>query len=212
MELLRGRDVSLSCTGPTLLTGNEERTVEVVDEPLSSLVSHAGTPIAFTVESVFDVHERPDGSFELVERPIDVPYAKDYDAIEPPAQWAERFDLRRWGLLGAHRDGIRVGGAVIAFDTPGVDMLEGRSDLAVLWDLRVAPGARRLGVGHALFAAGEEWARARGCTELKVETQNTNLPACRFYAAEGCDLREVNRGAYAALPEEIQLLWCKRLR
>lgn len=186
-------------------------TVEVIDEPLSALVSHARTPIAFTVESVFDVHDQPDGRVELVARVIDVPYVKDYDAIEPPAQWAERFDLTHWGLLGAYRHGIRVGGAVIAFDTPGLDMLEARSDLAVLWDLRVAPEARRLGVGHALFSAAEGWARAKGCTELKVETQITNVPACRLYAAEGCELRVAKRGAYETLPDEIQLLWYKPL-
>jgi GNAT superfamily N-acetyltransferase len=90
-------------------------------------------------------------------------------------------------------------------------MLEGRDDLAVLWDIRVSPEARGRGVGAALFRAAERWAKARGCLHLRVETQNINVAACRFYARQGCVLRAVNRHAYAELPDEIQLLWDKIL-
>jgi ribosomal protein S18 acetylase RimI-like enzyme len=100
----------------------------------------------------------------------------------------------------------------VAFDTTGVDMLEGRSDLSVLWDIRVAPDARGRGVGAALFRAAEAWAAARGCRWLKVETQNVNVPACRFYARQGCVLGGIHRFAYPELPDEIQLLWYRDLR
>jgi ribosomal protein S18 acetylase RimI-like enzyme len=75
----------------------------------------------------------------------------------------------------------------------------------------VSPAARGRGAGRALFAAAEGWARARGCRELKVETQNVNVPACRFYMRQGCALGAVNRGAYPGLTGEIQLLWYKDL-
>jgi GNAT superfamily N-acetyltransferase len=90
-------------------------------------------------------------------------------------------------------------------------MFEGRSDLAVLWDIRVAPSTRRCGVGAALFEAAEAWASAKGCRQLKVETQNVNVAACRFYARRGCELRATHGGAYSELPDEIQLLWYKDL-
>jgi GNAT superfamily N-acetyltransferase len=149
----------------------------------------------------------------LTERRLDAPYVKDYDAIpgEHPAGWAERFDVSRWGVTAAWVAGRRVGGAVVAFRTPGLDMLEGRDDLAVLWDIRVAPEARGRGVGSALFRAAEAWARARGCRQLKVETQNVNVAACRFYARQGCVLTSVHRDAYPGLPDEIRLLWYKDL-
>lgn len=102
-------------------------------------------------------------------------------------------------------------GAVIAFNTPGVDMLDGRSDLAVLWDIRVAPEARGKGVGSALFRAVESWAAARGCRQLKIETQNVNVPACRFYQRQGCVVGGIRRLAYPELPDEVQLLWYKEL-
>jgi ribosomal protein S18 acetylase RimI-like enzyme len=104
-----------------------------------------------------------------------------------------------------------VGGAVAAWNTPSVDMLEGRSDLAVLWDVRVDPEYRERGVGHCLFTAVTDWARTRGCRTLKVETQNINVPACRFYARQGCELRTIRSDAYPDLPDEVQLLWYKRL-
>jgi ribosomal protein S18 acetylase RimI-like enzyme len=90
-------------------------------------------------------------------------------------------------------------------------MLEGRDDLAVLWDLRVAPEARGRGVGSALFREVEAWARTRGCRELKVETQNVNVAACRFYAHMGCSLGALNSHAYPEVPDEVQLLWYRSL-
>jgi hypothetical protein len=50
-----------------------------------------------------------------------------------------------------------------------------------------------------------------GSRELKAETQNINVPACRFYARLGCTLRTIDRFAYANLPDEVQLLWSKDL-
>jgi ribosomal protein S18 acetylase RimI-like enzyme len=81
----------------------------------------------------------------------------------------------------------------------------------VLWDIRVVPERRGHGIGTALFRAAEAFAAARGCRELKVETQNVNVPACRFYQRHGCVLRTVNRFAYPALPDEVQLIWTKSL-
>jgi GNAT superfamily N-acetyltransferase len=66
-------------------------------------------------------------------------------------------------------------------------------------------------VGAALFRAAESWARARGCRQLKVETQNVNVAACRFYSRQGCVLTSVDRLAYPGLPGEIQFLWYKDL-
>jgi GNAT superfamily N-acetyltransferase len=90
-------------------------------------------------------------------------------------------------------------------------MLEDRSDLAIVWDLRVAPHARGRGLGAALFAAAAQWAEGWGCCTLKVETQNINVPACRLYASQGCTLGAIHRFAYPEAPEEVQLLWYKNL-
>lgn len=62
-----------------------------------------------------------------------------------------------------------------------------------------------------LFRAAGDWAGARGCRWLKIETQNINLPACRFYQKMGCTLGAIDRFAYPGQPDEVQLLWWKAL-
>lgn len=186
--------------------------IEIRDESAATLAEYARIPIAFEVREIFDVATGGD-CFVLTERTLDVPYVKDYDAIgaESPVHWPEHFDLSNWVFLAAYYEGRRVGGAAVAFDTAGLEMLEGRADLAVLWDIRVAPEARGQGVGRGLFRAAEAHAARRGCLQLKIETQNINVPACKFYARQGCALRAVKHLAYTELPHEIQLLWYKEL-
>jgi streptothricin acetyltransferase len=189
--------------------------INMSEEPMAALGEYGRVPIAFEVDRVLDVAVRHDGldGFVLSERRLEVPYIKDYDAIagEGPSTWATRFDLSNWGLMTAHVEGQRVGGAVIAFNTPHVTMLEGRRDLAALWDIRVASATRGRGVGSALFRAVETWCTARSCRRLKIETQNINVAACRFYGRQGCVLEAVNHFAYGELPDEIQLFWYKEL-
>jgi GNAT superfamily N-acetyltransferase len=189
--------------------------IDVRQEAVTALPDYARIPIAFDVEDVLDVAINPDsdGSWPLASRRLDVPYRKDYDAHpgETPVDWALRFDLSHWGLFLARISGRTVGGAAVTAAAPDVIMLEGRRDLALLWDIRVVPEARGQGVGSLLFQAAERWARERGCRQLKVETQNINVPACRFYARRGCSLRAVSHGAYEGLPDEVQLLWYKDL-
>ncbi len=77
-------------------------------------------------------------------------------------------------------------------------------------DIRVRPDYRRKGIGRALFSRTVAWAKARHCMTLKIETQNINVPACRFYARMGCELRAIHIDAYPALPDEVMFLWYKK--
>jgi GNAT superfamily N-acetyltransferase len=187
----------------------------IIEEPIENLVQHARLPSAFFVTAQLNVAliDVGLGGIALCECRVEHPYMKDYDANEGdrPAQWAQRWDLTNWGLISAFAQGDRVGGVVLAFDTEGVDMLDGLQDLAVIWDIRVHPDHRRHGIGCALFEGAERWARARGCRRIKVETQNINVAACRFYAKQGCALGSINRFAYADFPDEVQLIWYKDL-
>jgi ribosomal protein S18 acetylase RimI-like enzyme len=184
--------------------------IDVVEESAAILPEYGHVPIAFWVRSRFRVELVCGGlgGLVLVEEQVD-PYLKDYDAIggEGPAYWLETFDLSRWGVLSAFEDSQRIGGAVVAWNTPAVNMLEGRDDLAVLWDLRVHPEHRGRGIGRQLFDCAVAWARERRCRCFKVETQNINVPACRFYAQQGCELGAINLHAYGDASNEVQLLW-----
>ena len=95
--------------------------------------------------------------------------------------------MTNWCLLGAYRDQERIGGAVVAFDTPLVEMPDGRSDLAVLWDIRTSPGARARHRGTALFTGAAEWATAKACTELKVERRTSTCQHADCMRASGAN-------------------------
>jgi len=188
--------------------------VNVVQESQPDLVAYASIPIAFDVRDVARIvaGPPPSGGFTIDPHPLAVPWTKDYDADgNGPTTWSSRFDLSRWAVFVARVDGRRVGGAASVFRASDLDMLAGRPDVALLWDIRVTPDARGLGIGSALLAHVEASAGAHGATCLEVETQDINVPACRFYARHRFVLRAVNRGGYAELPEETQLLWYKRL-
>jgi hypothetical protein len=47
---------------------------------------------------------------------------------------------------------------------------------------------------------------------MKVETQDVNVAACRFYTSAGYALANVERGAYPAFPDEVRLIFEKVLR
>ena len=174
------------------------------------LSEYARIPIAFEVKSRLEV-ELVDGGLGGMlfhETPI-IPYIKNYDAYgELPTDWPKRFDVTNWGFFLAKGDGQPFGAAAVAFDTTCVFMLEARRDLSVLWDIRVCPEYR--GVGIPLFKYAANWSRAHGCTQMKIETQNVNVPACRFYQRMGAKLGEIRRFGYAAEPavaHEVMLNW-----
>jgi GNAT superfamily N-acetyltransferase len=185
--------------------------IEVRQESPAMLADYGRISISFEVEEIYAVGEA-DGQFRLVRERLTHAYVKDYDAIgDAPADWPVRFDISNWAFFSALTHGRRIGGATVAWRTPNLEMLEGRADVAVLWDIRVSAPHRRRGVGSELFRAAAAWAVGRGCRQLEVETQNVNVPACRFYRRQGCVLVAAHRGAYPALPNEIQLFWRKDL-
>jgi ribosomal protein S18 acetylase RimI-like enzyme len=190
-------------------------TIEVREEPIERLEEQGELSIAFVVDRMLvpTLVEGGLGGVTFAEHPVTPSVVKDYDVLdgEGPLRWRRSFDVSRWGFLSAWEGDDRVGGAVIAFDTPDVHLLDGRRDVAALWDLRVHPDRRSSGVGTLLWRGFEDWARARGCRDVKVETQNNNVTACRFYVRMGCSLGALHRFRYPDLPDEIQLLWYKSL-
>src|SRR5262245_22405090 len=170
--------------------GLQDMSIAVIREELDHLPAHGQISIAFGVQTVLDltVADGGLGGFVLRECKLASPYVKDYDSIDGnrPGDWSRCFDITNWTLHSAWIEDRRVGGIVVACKTEGLDMLERREDLAVIWDLRVTPDLRGRGIGSVLFTAAETWAKAQGCRQLKVETQNVNVVACQFYAHRGC--------------------------
>jgi GNAT superfamily N-acetyltransferase len=179
-----------------------------------SLDDYEAIPISFRVERVLRIERPPEGflGFIFSEQQLDAPYVKDYDrAGSRPTTWASLCDISKWAIFTAADGGRLVGGAAVAWGTPEILQLQGRGDISALWDIRVAPSYRGRGVGAALFKAAADWSRARGASGMRIETQTINVPACRFYAAQGCTLSAVDADAYPELPHEIQLIWHLKL-
>ncbi|CAF1382618.1 unnamed protein product [Didymodactylos carnosus] len=180
-----------------------------VDE--GQLQEYATIPISFEVRSRFEMKIGDDNGLrgiELCEQPIATPYIKDYDLLGcSPLTWTEEFSLKDWGLFLAFSNEQPVGGAAIASKLPGED-----GDMTVLWDMRVHPAYRRQKIGHKLWQHVLAWSKRpqNCCKYMKIETQNTNISACRFYAAQGAQLGDIRRFAYrhqASVEDEVQLNW-----
>jgi len=186
--------------------------IETTEIGPESLSRYAEIPMHFRVESILRVEEaeRGFGGLTMSEEMLDEPYVKDYEVEdEGPTSWPTRFDVSNWGFFLATAGGGSVGGAAVAYRTPEAHMLAGREDLAVLWDIRVHPDWRGKGLGRRLLQRVVDWSRRRDCAQLKIETQNVNVPACRLYAAAGCHLGGIVRHAYTddAVADEVMLLW-----
>ncbi len=189
--------------------------IDIIQETVEVLPQYAMIPISFQAETIFRVEtaKKGLGGISLREEKLEKPYFKDYDAHpgEGPASWAKQWDISNWEVLSAYADGKRVGGALVAYDTEGLNFLDGRKDMAALWDIRIDPEFRGRGIGPELFRRAVECAKKRGCVLLKIETQSNNPSACRFYAKQGCELGAVNMHAYREFPDETQLIWYRQI-
>jgi len=150
------------------------------------------------------------GGFTLIETPVE-PYIKDFCTgdDESVERW-KRFDLSKWAFFMACDDERPIGAATVASRDKEVDMLAGRDDLAVLWDIRVDNAYKHQGIGQALFDMAVKWSREQGFVQLKIECQNNNIPAVKFYHKQGAVLSAINEYAYYNEPEyrhEAQFIW-----
>lgn len=64
------------------------------------------------------------------------------------------------------------------------------SPVAFLEGIYVRPEHQRTGIGRALVAAAEQWARAQGCAELASDALLDNHASHRFHAGAGFEETE----------------------
>ena len=95
----------------------------------------------------------------------------------PEERWRERLTLPGCYQVIASLDGTAVGMAGgLPSDEPGV------AELVSMW---IAPDGRGQGVGDALMAAIERWARGTGARVLELAVAEGNEPARKLYLRNG---------------------------
>ena len=100
---------------------------------------------------------------------------------------AENFERRRSTIFAADDSHQLVGFTQLYPALCSVDLVE----YFVLYDLFVAPSARRQGIARALMNAASEWAEAQGAARLDLETARDNYPGQALYGDLGYELDEV---------------------
>ena len=153
---------------------------------------------SFQTEVFFDVVTR-ERAITLEERTLPQPITKRYSIDEVFASWAS------WqqGWV-AEVDGVIRGFATVEY-VPWHQRL-------VLWFLYIEPAHRRQGVGRALLAEVERYARDVGARQVWLETSNINVPGVRAYERLGyalCGVGSLYYGAY--MPGESALYLAKSI-
>ncbi len=151
----------------------------------------------FMVESKLVLHaENGKISYTVVPAPL---YEKHY----PPhsLDYSAYVDNPNRAIFFAYVDEERAG---------QIRLLEYWNAYAYIDDITVAPRYRQQGVGRALMEQAIQWAKAKGCPGLMLETQSNNVPACRLYESCGFELGGFDRNLYRGLnpaADEIALYW-----
>jgi len=168
-------------------------------QPESDLEAYSQIPIAYQIDSRVDLQALIKEN-KIVEIPT-TPRWKDYDLSPQDHPTALAPKLAKGAIFAAFEGDQRLGGAIVAREVPGY---REPADTAILLDIRVRPDARGKGIGQALFQAALAWAKPH---PLVVETQNTNVAACRFYQKMGFTLREADPTGYGPDIDEAKLIW-----
>ncbi|WP_043716451.1 GNAT family N-acetyltransferase [Brucella intermedia] len=148
----------------------------------------------------FEVQDELVEPFEsMVSVSLMEPYRKDYGFDE--TDLTEFLTDPGKQLFIAVRNDVPIGYLAIS---------EGWNKYAIVEDVAVAAGNRKGGAGRLLLGSAVQWARDTGMAGVRLETQSTNVSACRFYSYYGFSLGGYDRFLYRGLyPEtrEVALFW-----
>src|SRR5579871_2775133 len=139
----------------------------------------------------YDVHKTESDAattFTLELVPLDTPYVKRYDFSDRETMLMYQACARN-GFSFAAYDGDRPVGIALAEHRQWNNMLW-------IWEFHVAEAYRGQGIGKALMDTLAQNARQATIRALCCETQNTNVPAIRFYRKMGFRLDGINLSLY----------------
>ena len=131
------------------------------------------------------------------------PYTQHFKPGEDEIQMIQQTMQAGWSI-GAF-DGIEL--AAIAIASP-----ETWNNTLRIWEFHVVESHRRMGIGQQLMDRLAQRAAPAGLRAMVVETQNTNVPAIRFYrkagfVVEGIDISYYTNHDY---PDREMAVFLKR--
>ena len=126
-------------------------------------------------------------SLELVK--LEVPYVKRYDAPDDAAFERYQAMVRQGYSFGVYTRDELIGLAIADY--------QDWNDSLTIWEFHIAEAYRGKGLGAALMENVAEKARLEGVRVLVCETQNTNVPAIRFYRRQGFALEGIDLSLYS---------------
>jgi ribosomal protein S18 acetylase RimI-like enzyme len=141
------------------------------------------------------------------------------DLVPLPRPFIKRYDHLDAETLERYQQVIPLGfsfGAYEGDQCVGIALAEPRqwNKSLWVWELHVAETHRRRGVGRGFVDALAEKSRAAGLRTIVCETQNTNVPAIRFYRGVGFNIEGIDISYYTNedYPDgEIAIFMKKRL-
>jgi ribosomal protein S18 acetylase RimI-like enzyme len=134
-------------------------------------------------------------TFSIVLEDLEVPYVKRW--AEDPLDYSKyRMVVTEQGLsLGAYEDDLLIGVGI-------AEQRDWNRSLWV-WEFHVHEDYRGRGIGRQLMDALADTARHAGLHTLVCETQNTNVPAIRFYRRVGFELDGIDTSLYPPEIDEV---------
>lgn len=168
-------------------------------------------PMLVHVKSILKLEKNQNGlgGILLKETPVKE-YIKDLGKYGEATKYSKEFDITNWIFFMAFDNELPIGAVTVVSKTENVNMLDGRDDISVLWDIRVDDRYKQQGIGTKLFNMAVEWSKLKGFKQMKIECQNNNVPACKFYHKQGAVLGKIDEYAYyndIDSNDEVQLIW-----
>jgi streptothricin acetyltransferase len=135
---------------------------------------------------------------------LETPYIKQYEPLDEETFQSFQRGLQQGVSLGVYDDDQMIGMAL-------ADMRPWNNSLWI-WEFHIAPMHQGRGIGAQLMGAIIERSRAAGLRCIGCETQNTNVPAIRFYRRMGFTLDGLDLSLYTNddWPDKEVALFMKR--
>jgi len=157
--------------------------------------------------------------YQVSRTETDKHFAVTLELVRLSQPYRKRYEHLDAATLDCYQEALRFGFSFGAYDggqCVGIALAEPRywNKSLWVWELHVAETHRRRGVGRQLVELLAARSRLAGLRTLVCETQNTNVPAIRFYRKVGFNIEGIDLSYYTNddFPDgEIAVFMKKRL-